>query len=142
MKTERHRSGSQRLDLYPLEQRCPSCQQALVERYRKQRWVVRLDRQLKVISHCLYCPNPECRLHSVIYRPSAEAALALRGYTFGLDVVVRIGQLRYSENQSLTQIHQTLQGQIGISLKEVALLCEVFLALVNTVVQGDVELVG
>jgi hypothetical protein len=141
MKTERHRSGSQRLDLYPLEQRCPSCQQALVERYRKQRWVVRLDRQLKVISHCLYCPNPECRLHSVIYRPSAEAALALRGYTFGLDVVVRIGQLRYSENQSLTQIHQTLQGQIGISLKEVALLCEVFLALVNTVVQEDVELV-
>jgi len=141
MKTERHRSGSQRLDLYPLEQRCPNCQQALVERYRKQRWIVRLDRQRKVISHCLYCPNPECSLHSVIYRPSEEGALALRGYTFGLDVVVRIGQLRYSENQSLTKIHQELQGQIGISLKEVALLCEVFLALVNTVVQEDVELV-
>jgi hypothetical protein len=112
-----------------------------VERYRKQRWIVRLDRQLKVISHCLYCPNPECKLHSVTYRPSTEGGLALRGYTFGLDVVVRIGQLRYSEHQSLTQIHQELQGQIGISLKEVALLCEVFLALVNTVVQEDVELV-
>ena len=141
MKTERHRSGSQRLDLYPLEQNCPNCQQALVERYRKQRWIVRLDGQLKVISHCLSCPNRECRLHEVIYRPSEEGALALRGYTYGLDVVVRIGQLRFSEDQSLTQIHQELHGQIGISLKEVGLLCEVFLALVNTVVQEDVELV-
>jgi hypothetical protein len=44
-----------------------------------------------VISHFLYCPIPECSLHSLIYRPSEEGALALRGYTFGLDVVVRIG---------------------------------------------------
>jgi hypothetical protein len=59
-------------------------------------------------------------LHQVIYRPVEEGALALRGYTFGLDVVVRIGQLRYRENQSLTQIHQALQEHISISLKEVA----------------------
>jgi hypothetical protein len=141
MKTERRRRGSQRLDLYPLERPCPNCRQDLVERYRKQRWIVQLDQQLKVISHCLSCPNPACSLHQVIYRPVEEGALALRGYTFGLDVVVRIGQLRYRENQSLTQIHQALQEHISISLKEVALLCDVFLALVNTVVQQDTQLV-
>ena len=141
MRTDRHRSGSKRLDLYPLEQSCPNCHQVLVERYRKQRWIVQLHQQLKVISHCLFCPNPVCSLHQVIYRPAEEGALALRGYTFGLDVVVRIGQLRYSENQSLTQIHQVLQEQVSISLKEVALLCDVFLALVNTVVQQDTQMV-
>jgi hypothetical protein len=41
----------------------------------------------------------------------------------------------------LSRLKLVAQGQIGISLKEVALLCEVFLALVNTVVQEDVELV-
>lgn len=141
MRTDRHRSGSKRLDLYPPEQSCPNCHQVLVERYRKQRWIVQLHQQLKVISHCLFCPNPVCNLHQVIYRPAEEGALALRGYTFGLDVVVRIGQLRYTENQSSTQIHQALQEQVSISLKEVALLCDVFLALVNTVVQQDTQLV-
>lgn len=82
MKTDRHRSGSKRLDLYPLEQSCPNCHQVLVERYRKQRWIVQLHQQLKVISHCLSCPNPVCSLHQVIYRPAEEGALALRGYKY------------------------------------------------------------
>ena len=141
MRTERHHSGSQRLDLYPLARLCPNCHQVMEERYRKQRWIVQLHQQLKVISHCLSCPNPLCSLHQVIYRPAEEGALAIRGYTFGFDVVVRIGQRRYSENQSLTKIHQELQGQVAISFKEVALLCEVYLALVNTAVQQDAQLV-
>ena len=70
--------------------------------------------------------------------------MALRGYTFGLDVVARIGELRYRDHWSISKMREQLQAEspLSISLKEVALLCEVFLALVTTVVQHDKELIA
>jgi hypothetical protein len=52
----------------------------------------------------------------------------LRGYSFGLDVVARIGELRYQHNLSIIKIRDQLQteSQLSISLQEVALLSEVF----------------
>ena len=79
----------------------------------------------------------------MIYRPHQEDALALRGYTFGLDVVARIGELRYRDNLSITKLRGQLESEsnLSISLKEVALLCEVFLALVTTVARQDQALI-
>jgi hypothetical protein len=111
-----------------------------VERYRKRRWIVQLSGQLEVITHYLQCPDTVCPMHEALYRSDAEDRLALCGYTFGLDVVAKIGQLRYYGNQTITDIHQQLQDALTISLKEIALLCEVFLALVNTVAQQDRQL--
>jgi hypothetical protein len=130
MRTARDRCKSQQLDLFPPVHSCPACQQALKERYHKQRWIVRLDQQVKVVSHFLECGNPACDHRAVVYRPLQEDTLALGGYTFGLDVVARIGELRYRENASITKIRAQLrtESQLEISLKEVALLCEVFLA--------------
>jgi hypothetical protein len=114
------------------------------ERYHKQRWIVRLDQHVKAVSHFLECTNTACTRQAVVYRPQQEDALALRGYTFGLDVVARIGELRYRDNLSISKIREQLQAEspLSISLKEVALLCEVFLALVTTVVQHDEELIA
>jgi hypothetical protein len=144
MRTPRERAESHQLDLYPQRQECPECQQTLHERYHKQRWIVRLDQHVKVVSHFLECRNPACTRQAVVYRPYQEDALALRGYTFGLDVVARIGELRYRDHLSITKIRDQLQTEsdLSISLKEVALLCEVFLALVTTVVQHDKELIA
>jgi len=143
MRLPRERGGSQQLDLYPQLQACPECQQVMKERYHKQRWIVRLDQHVKVVSHFLECRNTACTRQAAIYRPQQEDALALRGYTFGLDVVARIGELRYRENLSISKIREQLQTEshLSISLKEVALLCEVFLALVTTVAQHDEELI-
>jgi hypothetical protein len=143
MRTARDRCKSQPLDLFPPVHICPACQQALKERYHKQRWIVRLDQQVKVVSHFLECGNPVCDQRAVVYRPLQEDTLALRGYTFGLDVVARIGELRYRENASITKIRAQLQteSQLEISLKEVAILCEVFLALVTMVARQDQALI-
>jgi hypothetical protein len=143
MRTSRDRRDSTQVDLHPEEQECPACQHALKERYHKQRWVIRLDQHVKVVSHFLECGNTACTRPAVVYRPQQEDALALRGYSFGLDVVARIGELRYRHNLSITKIQAQLQAesQLSISLKEVALLCEVFLALVTTVAHQDEELI-
>ena len=143
MRTPRDRRESKQLELYPHMQACPACHQRLIERYHKQRWIIQLDQQVKVVSHFLECCNPDCERRATVYRPHEEDALALRGYTFGLDVVARIGELRYRDNLSITKIRGQLQteSKLSISIKEVALLCEVFLALVTTVTRQDQALI-
>jgi hypothetical protein len=94
---------------------------------------------VKVVSHFLECENWGCPQRAIVYRPHQEDALALRGYTFGLDVVAKIGELRYHKHLSITEIRErlTTESNISISVKEVALLCEVFLALVTTIARHD-----
>ncbi len=135
--TCRNHQPSEQLHLYPEMRACPTCHRRLVERYRKRRWIVQLSGQLEVITHCLRCPDRACPMHEALYRSDVEDRLALRGYTFGLDVVAKVGQLRYYDNQTITDIHHQLQDALTISPKEIALLCEVFLALVNTVADHD-----
>ena len=129
----------QTLHLYPSLKHCPHCSSPLSERYRKRRLILQLHGPLPVVSHFLTCPSTTCSLHSATYRPEEEDTLALRGYHFGLDVIAYIGQLRFTEHLSITDIAQRLSSlpQFSISIKEVALLCEVFLALVNTVASHD-----
>ncbi len=94
-----------------------------------------------MVSHCLGCYNPQCSQKEAVYRPELENLLALFGYTFGLDVIAHIGQLRYRQNQTIEAIQHQLAEQLSICVKEVALLCEVFLALVTTVAQQDSDLI-
>ncbi len=143
MRTPRARRESQQVDLYPPLQECPACHEALTERYHKQRWIIRLDQDVKVMSHFLECSHPDCERQGAVYRPYQEDTLALRGYTFGMDVVVRIGELRYDHNLSITRMRSQLQTEshLSICIKEVALRCEVFLALVTTVARQDQELI-
>ena len=141
-KTARNHSESRRIDLFPKTKNCPECHQPFKEKYHKQRWIVQLNGELQVVSHCLGCQNRECSHFIAVYRPEEENLLALKGYTFGLDVIVYIGQLRYRENKKIEAIHNQLTKKISISLKEVALLCEVFLALVTTAAHEDPKLIA
>src|SRR5262245_40320869 len=104
MSTPRDRRESTPVDFYPVELECPACQHALKERYHKQRWIIRLDQHVNVVSYFLECRNAACTRQAVIYRPQQEEALALRGYSFGLDVVARIGEWRYRHNLSIIKI--------------------------------------
>jgi hypothetical protein len=47
------------------------------------------------LTHCGYrCPDPACPTATRSYRSAAADALALPGFTFGLDLVVLVGHLR------------------------------------------------
>lgn len=108
MRTARDFSDARVLDLYPEQETCPECGRLVNERYPKRRFWVTLTGPLEVISHILECGDPACPHRGVTYRPLEEDLLALRGYTFGLDVVALIGQRRFNHHERLTQIQQRL----------------------------------
>jgi hypothetical protein len=137
MKKARDHSQSEEVHLYPEVRVCPGCQQARAERYRKQRYIITLRGELHVISHWLECRTRECPWRGASLRPEQEEVLALRGYSFGLDVVACIGECRYREHRTLAQIQQALP--VRIALKAVELLSEVLLALVSTHAREDAQ---
>jgi hypothetical protein len=142
MKKVRNYQGCKRIDLYPQDRRCRECGEPLTERYRQSRYIVTLSGMLKLNKHVLGCQTPNCKEGGVNKRPEGEGALVLPNYTFGLDVVARIGEMRYREHETIGQIASALgQQQVSISVKEVQLLSEVFLALVETVVKNDPQVV-
>lgn len=58
------------------------------------------------------CPQPE-----MVYRSGVADGLALKGYTFGLDVIVYVGQQRFREKKTLGEIHAALRGE-GVPISE------------------------
>ncbi|GGK44151.1 hypothetical protein GCM10008955_42420 [Deinococcus malanensis] len=54
------------------------------------------------------CRQPDCSLLRKPLRPEAEGALALPRFEYGFDILALIGALRYSEHQTVPEIHQAL----------------------------------
>jgi hypothetical protein len=63
------------------------------------------------------CPNPDCPAFQRPYRPEAEGRFALPRHEFGLDVIARVGALRYAEHRSVPEIHKDLVGR-GLAISE------------------------
>lgn len=111
-----------------------------------QRMVVTLSEVIQVV-HCAYrCPHTQCPGHARLYRSTQADALALPGFTFGLDVVWLVGQLRLSEHKTVDEIHQILTDRLAlvqqtISRRELLFLFEAYCALLRagTEVSQDEE---
>ena len=58
------------------------------------------------------CPKPE---H--VYRSATADGLTLKGYNYGLDVIVFVGQQHFESHQTVGEIHQALQHE-GIPISE------------------------
>jgi hypothetical protein len=72
----------------------------------------------------------------VLYRSAEADALALRGFTFGLDMVLAVGHLRLREHKTVDGIHQSLSEQVAtleqtISRREMVFLFEASTALLR-----------
>ena len=70
------------------------------------------------------------------YRSAVADGLALPGFTFGLDWILLIGQLRLSQHLTLDQTHQVIQAhlsrwQVTISRREVLYLFEAYCSLLR-----------
>jgi hypothetical protein len=100
--------------------------------------VITLDGPIQ-LTHCGYrCPDTTCPTHQRSYRSAAADALALPGFTFGLDVVILAGQLRLAQQHSLDQTHQAIQARLApfdltISRREVLYLFEAYCTLIRAV---------
>ena len=70
------------------------------------------------------------------YRSAVADALALPGFTFGLDIVIAVGHLRLARHQTLDEVHQHLLERLSplglsISRREVMYLFEAYCTLLR-----------
>jgi hypothetical protein len=112
--------------------KCPECQKSIKRALTlSDRTVVTLRGVIKITHGGYRCLNPECRLQGRTYRSAAADALALPGMTFGLDIVILVGQLRLGKHQTLDETHQELQRRLAplgasVSRREVMYLFDAF----------------
>jgi hypothetical protein len=95
--------------LQPWFSHCPACGQRLWADYRNRRTVATLAGLLRLTLDIRRCPNAACARYRKPYRPEAEGCYALPQHEFGLDVIALVGNLRYGEHRSTTEIHQALR---------------------------------
>ena len=101
-----------------------------------ERTVVTLQEIVKVIHAGYRCPDPTCNAHRRTYRSSRADALALPGFTFGLDVVLLVGHLHLGNHQTLDETHQQVLSQlaplgVSISRREVLYLFDAYCTLLR-----------
>ena len=100
------------------------------------RMIITLRQVIRLV-HCGYrCPQPECPGRKMLYRSAEADALALAGFTFGLDIVLFVGHQRLREHQTVDEIHQSLSQQLAplaqtISRREILFLFEAYAALLR-----------
>jgi hypothetical protein len=85
--------------------------------YHSRRRLTLLDEVVQFTLVVRRCRTASCVRYRRAYRPEEEGALALPQGEFGLDVIALVGQLRYREHRSVSEIHQEL-GRRGVELAE------------------------
>lgn len=88
---------------------CPACGQPMFVAYTKTRKLMTLNDLVQLRLQIRRCENSACERFHHICHPDAEGHWALPEQEFGLDVMLRVGQLRYREHRSCPEIHHQLQ---------------------------------
>ena len=101
-----------------------------------RRTVITLQEVIRLIHAGFRCPDPQCAGHQRTYRSPAADALALPGFTFGLDIVLLVGRLRLREHQTVDEVHQELLTRleplgVKISRREILYLFEAYCTLMR-----------
>jgi len=131
----------------PIEHECPECHRTLHEAMTlTRRTVITLHGVIK-LNHAGYrCPDMDCPGHQRTYRSPQADALALPYFTFGLDVVLLVGQLRLGKHQTVDEVHQELLERLAplgvtIARREILYLFEAYCTLLraNSEVKDDQE---
>jgi len=121
----------------PEIRKCLECQKPLKRAVTlSQRRVVTLDGVIKVVHGGYRCKNPQCSGKSRTYRSAQADALALPGFTFGLDIVLLVGKLHLGEHQTLDEVHEQVSRRlaplgVSISRREILYLFDAFSALLR-----------
>ncbi len=130
-----------------MEHECPHCGRKLQQAMTKtSRTVITLHEVIRLIHAGFRCPDTQCPGHQRTYRSPEADALALPGFTFGLDIVLLVGQLHLSKHQTVDEIHQQLLERLAplgvtISRREILYLFEAYCTLLraSSEVQEDQE---
>jgi hypothetical protein len=132
-------SSARRIVLTAEETICPVCEGNLSIRQHRERYVWRLDGLVHQVCRDKRCLRGECAGSGAIYRPPVDLRLALPRMSFGLDVVVTVGERHLDRAESQSQIGRDLLEQgVPIHKTHVGELLRTFVALCQ-MARGDQE---
>lgn len=140
MKKAKDYSGAKKVYFKPEINLCPHCSKPLKRSHVAwQKYVIALKGIFHVTSHAYRCTNNACPQPQLTYRSAEAEMLSLKHYQFSLDVIAKLGHLRFNEHKTIRKVRQTLKKQfkLRISRSEVNLLCQVYLALIKANRQQD-----
>ena len=121
----------------PEIRKCLKCQSTLKRcRTISHRTIITLDQVMKIDHYGYQCKKEGCEGENLLYRSIKADALALSGFTFGLDVVLEVGRLRLSEHKTVDEIHEHLVKRLAplgqsISRREILFLFEAYTAVLR-----------
>ncbi|MEO7020297.1 MAG: hypothetical protein ABI234_09130 [Ktedonobacteraceae bacterium] len=121
----------------PLEHECPEGHRTLRQAMKlSKRTVITLGGVIRLIHAGYRCPDTQCAGHRRTYRSVEADALALPGFTFGLDIVLLVGRLRLSQHQMVDEVHQEFLQRLeplGVSMarREILYLFEAYCTLLR-----------
>lgn len=96
---------------------CAACGTSLYAAHATQRTIRRLDGVWRLTMPLLRCRSRYCPRYRTLCRPEEEGAWALPHGEFGFDVIVLVGQLRYTQHRSIPEIYQGLRTR-GVVIAE------------------------
>lgn len=120
-----------------VEHECPACHRTLRQAMTlTRRTIVRLDGVIRLIHAGYRCPDVQCPGYQRTYRSPEADALALPGFTYGLDIVLLVGQLRLGKHQTVDEVHEELLERLAplgvtVSRREILYLFEAYCALLR-----------
>lgn len=134
MKTRKVYEQLSNLYYRPEFEQCENCGGPLIRSHTAWRkTITSIKGSAKVYNQAYRCRDKEtCGDPERIYRSIYADGLSLPYYTYGLDVIVTIGQARLKEHRTITEIHTALNQAtplIAISEREVLYLFDVYLVL-------------
>jgi hypothetical protein len=121
----------------PVEHACAECGRTLREvKTLSKRTVVTLTEVIKVTHAGYRCPDVQCAGSQRTYRSAAADALALPGFTYGLDIVLLVGRLHLGKHQTVDEVHEQLLERLAplgvrISRREILYLFEAYCTLLR-----------
>jgi hypothetical protein len=137
MRTAKHYPQLTHRIFRPEQFYCLDCQTYLRRSHIvSRRTVVTLTQVIRLTHWGYCCPNPACQGAGRLYRSAEADQLALPGFTFGLDIVLLVGTLRFRQHQTLDEVHDELSKRLAllsvtISRREILFLFETYASLLR-----------
>lgn len=134
MKTSKVYQNLQTVYYRPELDLCLDCGAPLIRSHTAWRKTISsLEGTARVYNQAYRCRDRElCGQPKRVYRSAYADGLSLPYYSYGLDVIVYIGQQRLRQHRTIPEIHQALQQReptVAISEREVQYLFDVYLLL-------------
>ena len=114
---EQRPPAKQHYRLEPQRKVCVACEQPMWVAYHIHRTLMTLQGWCGLTIVVRRCRTPTCPRYQYPYRPEEEGRWALPHGECGLDVIALVGQLRYREHRSVSEIHQQLKER-GVQVCE------------------------